>query len=156
METNIKKQDLRIGNYLRCSRYLNHQEALDDLEKDYTYDEEWLTDTVIGICHPHEDFMYWSGLDEEELMNRVDGIPLSDEWLWALGAERNYNTYVYDRFKLIWKEAYKYWYVVDKESLTYLTKVEFVHEWQNFVYAMNSTELELREKIKEKPKQEQA
>lgn len=37
-----------------------------------------------------------------------------------------------------------------EQLLPYLTKVEFVHEWQNFVYAMNSTELELREKIKEK------
>lgn len=79
-------------------------------------------------------------------------IPLTDEWLYWFGAEINHKTYVYDRFKLIWKKAYKYWYVVDKESLTYLTKVESVHEWQNFVYTMNSEELVGRKKIKEKAK----
>ena len=70
-------------------------------------------------------------------------ILLSEEWLLKFAAKPKFqNTeFIYDRFRLIWKESYKYWYVIDSESLSYLTKIEFVHEWQNFVFVMNGTEL---------------
>lgn len=124
----MKANELRIGNYAIWG-YKNEICTLKKIsESECTF-----------LADGHKESTYCD-------TDYLKGIPLTDEWLWALGAEINYKTYIYDRFKLIWKEAYKYWYVVDKESLTYLTKVEFVHEWQNFVYAMNSTELELREK----------
>ena len=152
METNIKKQDLRIGNYLRCSRYLNHQEALDDLEEDYTYDEEWLTDTVVGICHPHEDFMYWSGLDEEELMNRVDGIPLTEEWLKIFGFKPNSFSYNWEngtRLSLYEKDGYDY-FIAQIDNVV-IKQVETVNELQNLYYSFTGLELrEVEEKIKEK------
>lgn len=145
------RDELRIGNLVRTSIYYDTDEAKEDLGEDYSEDKEWIIDTVQGICHPDEEFMYWGESEVEESTNRTEGIPLTDAWLEYFGAERYEDKYFYDRFKLIWKKAYKYWYIIDKESLTYLSKVEFVHEWQNFVYVMNGFELKKREeKIKER------
>jgi len=74
-------------------------------------------------------------------------IQLTDEWLEHYGAQRNYDNYIYDRFIFIWKKSYKYWYVVDLQSNVYLTKIEFVHEWQNFNFAMSGEELNKFEKL---------
>lgn len=72
------------------------------------------------------------------------GIPLTDEWLEFLGAERDHDCYVYRRFKFLWKPKYKYWYVLDLSSLTYMTKMEFVHEFQNFIFVMDGKEITLK------------
>lgn len=126
----MKSTELRIGNFVYIPK--TKQEA------------EISLITEANIVGVNKDVIGLGSLKIDEL----ESIPLSDEWLWALGAEIDYRTYIYDRFKLIWKEAYKYWYVVDKENSTYLTKVDSVHEWQNFVYAMNGEELKLRTVIK--------
>ena len=52
---------------------------------------------------------------------------------------------IYDRFLFIWKESYKYWYVVTTYSKEYLTKIEFVHEYQNFIYALTGEELTIKQ-----------
>jgi len=72
-------------------------------------------------------------------------IPLTEEWLLKFGAHSRFENseFIYDRFRLIWKESYKYWYVIDSESLSYLTKIEFVHEWQNFIFVVNDVELKI-------------
>lgn len=46
-----------------------------------------------------------------------------------------------DRFRFMWKDEYKYWYVVDRYSGSYFTKIEYVHELQNFIFVMNGQEL---------------
>jgi hypothetical protein len=71
----------------------------------------------------------------------VTGIPLTEEWLLKFNADKHDGFYSYHRFKLLWKPLYGYWYVIDLQNWTYLTKVEFVHEWQNFVFVMNGEEL---------------
>jgi hypothetical protein len=76
-------------------------------------------------------------------------VPLTEQLLFDFGAIKKSDIIIYfDRFRLMWKKDYKYWYVSDKERLTYLTKIEFVHEFQNFVFAMNSEELKLKIKNK--------
>ena len=80
---------------------------------------------------------------KESYLKMHEPIPLSEEWLVKSGAEKlEFNTiYVLERFKLIWKESYKYWYVVDYETGVYLSKIEFLHEWQNFYFVMQGKEL---------------
>jgi hypothetical protein len=51
---------------------------------------------------------------------------------------------IYDRFLLIWKEEHEFWYVVTADHKEYLTKIEFVHEYQNFIFALTGQELELK------------
>ena len=86
-----------------------------------------------------------------DIRNIIDGwksyepIPLTEERLLKLGnAEKKRfpdEVDVYDRFRFIWKDAYKYWYVVTIKSKEYLTKIEFVHEYQNFIFALTGEEL---------------
>ena len=75
----------------------------------------------------------------------INFIPLTEERLLKLGnAEKKRfpdEVDVYDRFRFIWKDAYKYWYVVTIKSKEYLTKIEFVHEYQNFIFALTGEEL---------------
>jgi len=81
----------------------------------------------------------------------IQPIPLTEEWLLRLGSElieSGYDEgdvciYEYSRFRLMWKSLYNYWYIIESTSEEYLTKIEFVHEWQNFVFAMDDEELTL-------------
>ena len=79
--------------------------------------------------------------------DQFNPIPLTEEWLVNLGAEEvgiGTNLFEYDRFYLRWHPQFKYWYVTQLVSGEYITKVEFVHEWQNLVFALNGEELEVK------------
>lgn len=76
---------------------------------------------------------------------QADPIALTGEWLLKFGAKkpRNYGIKL-DRFRFIWKKEYQYWYVIGNDSAcSYMTKIEFVHELQNFFQIMNGQELTL-------------
>ena len=81
------------------------------------------------------------GLITSMLFKNTEPIPLTEKWLFEFGASMVNRNIIYSRFKLIWKDDYKYWYVVDKLSLTYITKIEFVHEFQNFIFVMDGKEV---------------
>lgn len=78
-------------------------------------------------------------------------IQLTEEWLIKLNYKEiqkgnsDKPLYVIDRFVLRWEEAYKFWYVTDLQSQGYMTKLEFVHEWQNFYRIMQGEELTIKE-----------
>ena len=120
----MELNELRIGNYVS---HPNRKE-----------------DRISGLGTKNwDDFAEFKDYDHVGYyLEFVRPIPLTEEWLLKLKASKIDNdNFYYDRFKLIWKPSYKYWYVVDYMTSTYLTKIEFVHEWQNFVFAMNSEEL---------------
>ena len=120
-----KANELRIGN-LVYEQY------------DSPYTIETITPGWIQISDNYEEY------DSE--IESLRPIPLTEEWLSKFGVSKvmSENIFYYDRFILTYKTNYKYWYVQDINTLTYLTKVEFVHEWQNFVFVMNGQELELK------------
>ena len=74
----------------------------------------------------------------------VNPIPLTEEWIIKFGCTKDGEYLIKDRFKLIYRNDYNFWYVFDSLSDTYLTKIEFVHEWQNFFKVMNGTELTIK------------
>lgn len=77
----------------------------------------------------------------------IQPIPLTEEWLLKLNVDiEKVNNYIFiiDRFRLSWNKTYKFWYVMDKTSLCYITKVEYIHEWQNTYYVLNGTELTIK------------
>lgn len=76
-------------------------------------------------------------------LSKVSPIPLTEEILIKCGFKYQLIGLSYGRFNFTWKEKYKYWYVVDNESMTYLTKIEYLHELQNFIYIMDGKELEI-------------
>jgi len=69
-------------------------------------------------------------------------IPLTEEWLIKSEAiNLKKGVFELDRFVLLWRKEYNFWYVVDNLSQQYYTKLEFVHEWQNFYFVMQGKEL---------------
>jgi len=74
-------------------------------------------------------------------VNDLTPIRLTEEWLLKGGAEKKKSHYVYDRFTLLYSKYYNFFSVRDAETLAYITKVEFVHEWQNLVFILNGTEI---------------
>ncbi|MCP4984883.1 MAG: hypothetical protein GY928_02100 [Colwellia sp.] len=98
----------------------------------------WTVDSI------SKDELYFTENQEYNHALNAKPIPLNEQWLLDFGAKQFKDYWSYSRFRLSWKENYNYWYVLDLQSLTYLTKIEFVHEWQNFNHVMNGKELEIK------------
>jgi len=84
--------------------------------------------------------------DEDIAFNDFSGMPLTEELLLKCGATKSNSvkeSLLYSRFRLFWKKSYNYWYVVDSTTNVYMTKIEFLHEWQNFVNIMDGHELQI-------------
>lgn len=73
-------------------------------------------------------------------------IPLTEEWLLKSDCEKNDEGFICDRFILTWNAVYKFWYVREDQLGAYLTKLEYVHEWQNFYFILQGEELTLKDK----------
>ena len=92
--------------------------------------------------------------DEDDSIHGLDclkPIPLTEEWLLKFNAIKIHAPYLgfkYSRFKLIWKESYKFWYVLDWVDETYMTKISYVHEFQNFIKSMDNKELQVLQRVK--------
>ena len=115
----MKPKELRIGNLVnwegQVEKYLWYIDAM-DIHK---------MDNDLDYC------------------DSLKPIPLTLQWLNRL---HDYikiyeNEVVIDRFHLIQNTNFNFWTVFDSETLVYITKVEFVHEWQNVYFYLNSTEL---------------
>jgi hypothetical protein len=52
------------------------------------------------------------------------------------------NAIAYDRFRFSYKKSYGYWYVVEA---SYITKIQFVHEFQNFIFILNGEKLTFKD-----------
>jgi hypothetical protein len=85
------------------------------------------------------------GTDMNARYETIQPIPLTEEWLLKfVNAEKNEypnEIEICERFIFIWKESYNYWYVVTRGHMEYLTKIEYVHEYQNFYFALIGEEL---------------
>lgn len=129
----IQANELRKGNLLNSDK-----------------DTHSHTRKVSGIGHENH-IVYLDSIHNRISSERIDighlkPIPLTEEWLVKLGSKilPISNGILYDRFRLIWKDEYNYWYVLDRFTSSYITKVEFVHEWQNVVFVLNGKELEVK------------
>lgn len=114
----LSAQELRLGNYIEYAGVICEVEEIHKK-----------TITTNGVNAPISSFL---------------SIPLTKEWLFKFhpnALDLSNQIFRVGRFKLIWKFSYKYWYVVDDSSGAYMTKIEFVHEWQNFWHIMNGEEL---------------
>lgn len=81
----MNRSELRIGNLLHTSIYQDTEEAKEDLGNEYSEEKEWIVDTVEGVCHPNEDYLYWGSNGSEEGTYRTKGIEITKEWLLKLG-----------------------------------------------------------------------
>lgn len=97
---------------------------------------------------------------ETSSKTKAKPIPLTEEWLINFGNVKKIKIKlndlndlnvleVFERFYFIWKNEYSYWYVITKSN-DYLTKIEFVHEYQNFIFVLAGKELTLEKKYYER------
>jgi hypothetical protein len=85
-------------------------------------------------------------IDEEATKSNIEHILLTREILMKLHfdcVKLIGNYYSINRFRLCYNEKYEHWNVYIGN--TFLTKVEFVHEWQNVYFALNGEELKLND-----------
>ena len=139
----IKANELRIGNYVNVPREDQSPFRI-DLFEFLNAQNCKVGMNVMKYEFPPESGEFISGHPLTWELKDLTPIPLTEDILLKFGAKKQYDylTFDYDRFRLIWKEKYNYFYVVDNETNAYLNKIEFVHEWQNFVFVMNGNELE--------------
>ena len=122
----MKAQEIRIGNYIDRNGLMEVRVISQSGVKIY--------DHVNNIFPP-------TFFDFDE---NIKPIPLTEEWLLKFGCEKAKRGFVIDRFRLTYNEQYEFWYVIDDSTLSYITKVEFVHEWQNVYFVLNGEELEIK------------
>lgn len=130
----LKANELRIGNYLNIQEQSIHWNG-------YNF-----KDTIFEIEVIYPKKVYFKGYVLYEEYGSLKPIPLTDEWLINLGAFEFDNQFIFDRFRIKYRPDYKFYYVLCKETNAYITKVEYVHEWQNVVFALNNQELILKNK----------
>lgn len=118
----IKPHELRIGNII----YIPSTDQIADVSA-ISKIGVFVNDNIIG-------FLPFDKIERLKLTNNV----FKSLDLKFVGVE---TAFIYDRFKFIWKPSYNYWYVVDAEDSSYMTKIEDVHELQNFIFEMNREEI---------------
>ena len=119
----IKKNELRIGN-------LVNQPQIPHIAKiiaiDYRGEEYYCKfENIHSVC--------WC--------SDIEPIELTEEWLLKGGAKKKKSCFVYDRFTLLYSKTYNFFSVRDTETGAYITKIEFVHEWENLIFILNGTEI---------------
>jgi hypothetical protein len=130
----LSAQELRIGNYI----HYHIEDAMDERK-------EW--DELSQI--DYDDLRIFTQFEDN---SEYRPISLNEEWLRKFHNEDEIEKSgrfpneitIYDRFLFIWKPEYKYWYVVSAYHKEYLTKIEFLHEYQNFIYCLTGEELILK------------
>ena len=131
----MNAKDLRIGNLV----YYNIEDPMDEREE---YNEVCAID--------HEDLRILTEFNDNP---EYRPIPLTEELMLKLHYKDDIKKSsrfpneitIYDRFLFIWKPEYKYWYVVTSNHKEYLTKIEFVHEYQNFIFVLTGEELTINQ-----------
>ena len=118
----MKANELRIGNYVNLIK----QGYNDNLQVTEIHNKK--------ICLQNS---------KEAFLDFIKPVPLTEEWLTNLGAENYKDFFIHGRFMLQWIKGHNYWYVTDEQFKTYLTKIEFVNEWQNLFFALTQKELTL-------------
>ena len=130
----MKANDFRLGNlvYYRIEDPMDERKEWDEINP-IDYDD-------IRCFVQYEDNSEYRPIPlTEELLLKLH----SDEEIEKSGRFPNEIT-IYDRFLFIWKENYKYWYVITSNHKEYLSKIEFVHEYQNFIFALTGNELTIK------------
>src|SRR5690606_15102062 len=91
-------------------------------------------DNKVQVLYPMKDgFIKMDALRHSYVScEHLDGIPITPEFLEQSGhTKMEEGLYVYDRIRIRHLPQYGYWYISDNYHEGYLTKVEYVHEYQD-------------------------
>ena len=140
----IKAQELRIGNFVK-GIYIG-EDSIDEIE---------ILCKVDGVC---DNGMFDWPIVLQPLLNayyditeyeRVEGIPITEEWLLRFGWGRSDEHELCDNSNyiiFIWDHHFKKMYIDTDSDLTYLPHIKYIHQLQNLIHALTGKELELKDK----------
>jgi len=148
---NLSREELRIGNYILGSIYVDKEDAELDLRENYSEAAEWKLVIVEGIPHEFDECTVWT--DDEYY--RLKPFPLKDYHLRMFGfiCEGDNGNYWMDLkthgLQLIPSQGF--WYPVyidygemasDIEQHVSLKRVKYIHQLQNLFYVLEGKNLE--------------
>ena len=143
----IQLNELRIGNLFYFNNpsawndYLNEIVVISKIKNDITEKEKEIWKDSFGSVS------FYLLKDKNETFNQfsqyIKPIPLTEEILLKCGGKLNSKLVIFDRFQLYYLPSCKEWYVTDLKTSCYMNNIKFLHEWQNFIFVMNSTELQI-------------
>jgi len=117
----MEAKELRIGNLLKINDLFVSVNRIES-------NKFWCT---------HKEIWFFQG-------EETSPIPLTEEILLKCkGMFKSENQLSIDRFVLSFQQKYNFWYVLDSISLTYISKIEFLHEWLNLYFFLNGEEIEI-------------
>lgn len=134
-------KELRIGNYLTLSKKQRNELWYNEISDK----KDFFKVKTVWDCNE-----LTLELDDEDVdfeIEYVNPILLTEEWLFNFNCQKiKEGHFWWGRFELIFKPNYGYWYITSdcNSGKNYFSKVEFVHEWQNLVFAMDGTQLKLK------------
>lgn len=152
---NLSREELRIGNYIFGSIYVDTEDAKDDLEKHYREETEWQITEVEGIPHEYDEYAVW--VDDEYY--RLKPLPLKDYHFSQFEEfhffKDNQGGWVVDLFTnyLELMPAPEGWYPVyaeysevssEPEQRIHLKCIKYVHELQNLFYILEGKDLKFK------------
>ena len=138
----MEAKELRIGNVVRARKF---------------DDADWLEQCVIDGINIDGINLYWSysGIETYAIWKNIEGIPLTIEWLKKWGFNFDYESEEYPNAN---KDFGRYNIVVETEQMgvhvyneshsdtlfLMYARTDYVHEFQNLIFALTNTELETK------------
>ena len=119
----MEAKELRIGNWVQTAVGFNEVAKLSD---------GLITvqlNPVASLSH------------SKNLTNGFEPIPLTEEWLLKAGAVQPESSYKIGRFDIYFDRTSNGWIVSDSYFGFYYATIQYVHELQNLVFALDKTEL---------------
>lgn len=159
----IKRTDVRVGNFVKASYWSDLEDMKDCLEGQILNVSEWEIAKIKGIYPNLENCIYeyefyLDGMENDEV-HRIEGIEITREWLLKMGFKESEKDYFVFDFELNNKysnnhhaqfEYYlegsiydiKFNFVFENIAINY---IKHVHQVQNFFYSLTGKELEIKE-----------
>lgn len=122
----IKANELRIGNWVQHSVYINSYIKVESLNNDGINLYPFVHDT---ICETYN-------------FNEIEGIQLSEEILLKCGFVKGYPSYCLNGFELLYNNVIGFRFSV--EGQYGWDEIKYLHQLQNLYFALTQTELEIR------------
>jgi len=148
------QEDFRLGNYILASQYFDEDEAQDDLQEDYSFENEWDLCKITSI--ENTDFAPFSyGLESirngnkpnPEIWNRLEPIEINEDYLIRFGFEKyphGGNGFKFEGFVVyILRDSIEIEHTPAKftDRVHVCSHIKYLHELQNLYYFLNGSEL---------------
>lgn len=141
----MKASELRIGNLVKINNDLlpeTHGKTYIVYKLQKTFDFDFPSST--GIVSVTDKVNTYTQFDEF-----IAPIPLTEEWLLRFGFEKKDSDVTrYEKRELMMEYIFGKWYArlcVNYQDSVLVTKVEYVHQLQNLVFALTGEELTLKD-----------